>query len=279
MKFTQINLISPISPINLTFDRSHSYRPLVIVPAAESTFWQDPASARVRPESDVSKTIIHKLGLSLVALSLGGLVGPWTPEVRLETGYYLNKAVAAVQQYINPTIRSTKPLPPAAPVILDPLKTPDGSSIDPVNREFSLIVPSVGINAPVISGVDPTKPGIYKEALEKGVAHSSLSFLPNENGTVYLFSHSTNYDWFVKDLNAIFYLLKNVQNGQHVVVFYKGVRYTYRISGKKVVKPRDINYLVPKVGESRLILQTCWPPGSVSERLLIFADLTEEYKP
>lgn len=274
---SQINLISPINQISQTVDRSYSYRPLILIPALEENI-DSAIVVQGTPQTAYPKPRATNFALSLIALSLGGLVGPWTPEIRLETGYYLNRAISAVGQYTNPAVRNAKPLPPAAPVILNPLQTADGSSIDPVNTDFSLIVPSVGINAPVIERVNPQSPGNYREALEKGVAHSSLSFLPSENGTVYLFSHSTNYDWFVKDLNAIFYLLKNVESGQHIVVFYKGVRYTYRISSKKVVKPRDINYLVPRVGERKLILQTCWPPGSIAERLLIFADLIEEYK-
>jgi len=160
--------------------------------------------------------------------------------------------------------------------LFNPFTTPDGASIDPINKEFSLIIPKIGVNAAVIPSVNPTKPGEYLEALERGIAHSSLSYFPDEDGTVYLFSHSTNYDWFVSDVNAVFYLLKNLEENDVIVIFYKGNAYTYKISGKQVVKPTAVSYLAPQGGARRLILQTCWPPGSISERLLIFADLIEE---
>lgn len=164
---------------------------------------------------------------------------------------------------------------PIAPAFFDPLKTADGTLIEPVNKDFSLVIPKIGINASVIPAVNPTKPGEYLPALEQGIAHSSLSYFPDEDGTVYLFSHSTNYEWFVNDLNAVFYLLKNLEEDDLVVLFYKGNSYTYKITGKQVVKPTAVSFLVPQAGARRLILQTCWPPGSTSERLLIFADLVE----
>lgn len=213
------------------------------------------------------------IGLGLLALALGGIAGPLSTTIRLEGAYW---AQAAIQQFNNIAIKKEPTLPQSVPVLFNPLVTEDGASIDPINKDFSLIVPKVGINAPVLAGVNPTDPGEYSEALKKGVAHSSLSYFPNQDGTVYLFSHSTNYDWFVKDLNAVFYLLKNLSEGDLIVVYYKGSQYTYRLTEKRVVKPSEVSYLLPQTGKKRLILQTCWPPGSTNERLLLFADLIEE---
>lgn len=225
----------------------------------------------------------------MVALAIGGIAGPLIPRIRLETQY-------AFTQYIKPSflgqilqkkpdfaktntdsrLRENDMKNTMQPAVFSPLKTPDGETIEPVNRDFSIVVPKIGINAAVIPSVNPNKPGEYLKALEQGVAHSSLSYFPDQDGTVYLFSHSTNYDWFVKDMNAVFYLLKNLEKDDNIVIFYKGVAYTYKITGKDVVKPTDVSYMAPQSGTKRLILQTCWPPGSTTERLLIFADLVEE---
>jgi sortase A len=221
--------------------------------------------------SSYTMTLQQVLGFAFLALGLGGIFGPLTPTLRLETAYAIQQVSQTLGAYLD---RPT--LPQSAPVVVAPLMTPDGSVIEPVNEEFAVIVPKIGINASVTAGVDPSKPEEYQEALKTGVAHASTSFLPSENGTVYLFSHSTNYDWFVKDLNAVFYLLKNLEDGDTIVVIHKGVRYTYKITGKKVVSPSDVTYLYPYIGQRNLILQTCWPPGSVAQRLLIFADLVEE---
>lgn len=213
-----------------------------------------------------------KVALGLIALSLGGIAGPLSSTLRLETAFYTTQAKEAVET----TINAPKPLPPAVPVVFNPLVTPDGASIEPVDREFTLVIPKVGINAAIIPAVDPAKPADYTEALKHGVAHAVTSFFPDQNGTVYLFSHSTNYDWFVRDLNAVFYLLKNLNEGDLMVIFYKGKEYSYRLREKRIVKPSEVSYLVPQAGKKGLILQTCWPPGSTSERLLLFADIIEE---
>jgi len=203
-------------------------------------------------------------GYALLAIGLGGILGPFMPALRLEAGYHLTP--------------KTEPevLPAAVPVVFEPLTTPDGVPITAINENFALIVPKIGINAPVASNVDPAKPDEYGQTLQASVAHASTSFFPDEDGTVYLFSHSTNYDWFVDDLNAVFYLLKNLNTGDTVVLMYNHKRYTYKITDKKVVSPTSTSYLYPHVGTRNLILQTCWPPGSTSQRLLIFADLLEE---
>lgn len=212
------------------------------------------------------------VGLAFLALSLGGMAGPLLAPTRLEVAHAYENLRGLIHEH---TVQAA-PLPKAVPVIFNPLISPDGTVIEPINTDFSLIVPKVGINAPVIPAVNPADPKQYKDALLKGVAHASTSFFPDEDGTVYLFSHSTNYDWFVKDLNAVFYLLKNLETDDLVVLFYKGERYTYKITDKKVVAPTEVSYLVPHEGKKRLILQTCWPPGSTTERLLLFADLVEE---
>lgn len=215
-----------------------------------------------------NKPWLRTLGMGMIVMAAGGIFSLFLPQLQLETAYF-------TRQLTNLGKKPTE-LPKAVPILFNPLVTEDGSSIDPINTEFSLIVPKVGINAAVIPAVNPAKPGEYLAALEKGIAHASTSFFPDEEGTVYLFSHSTNYDWFVRDLNAVFYLLKNLSEGDLMVVFYKGQRYTYRLTEKRVVGPNEVSYLVPQTGKKRLVLQTCWPPGSTAERLLLFADVVEE---
>lgn len=223
---------------------------------------------KVKPFSKKGFNLNRYLAFSLIALSLGGIAGPLTPGLRMEA-FYAWKQLS----FARPPLAR---LPKSVPVVFNPLKTEDGSSIDPASKEFGLVIPKVGINTSVIPAVNPSDPGEYLEALKKGVAHASTSYFPDEDGTVYLFSHSTNYDWFVKDLNAVFYLLKNLTEGDLIVVYYKGRQYTYKLREKRVVKPTDVSYLIPQKGAKTLILQTCWPPGSTSERLLLFADFVEE---
>ena len=230
-------------------------------------FYQPPNSSKRKGQH----AWLRITGAALIALSLGGLAGPFIPTIRLESGYYVTQAKMVFAKEKDPV----KTLPPSVPVIFNPLITEDGKTIEPVNRDFSLIIPKIGVNAPIIAAVNPANPKEYDDALLKGVAHASTSFFPNEDGTVYLFSHSTNYDWFVKDLNAVFYLLKNLKEGDTIVIYYKSKQYTYRLTDKRIVSPTEISYLAPQGGKKRLMLQTCWPPGSTEERIIIFADLID----
>ena len=208
------------------------------------------------------------LAIGLLALALGGITRPLVPATRLEAGYFISQT----QTYLTSLFNPKQELPKSAPVIFQPLVDESGNEIIPSDANFSIIVPKIGINAAVVSAVDPAN---YDEALQKGVAHASTSFFPNENGAVYLFSHSTNYEWFVKDLNAVFYLMKNLEADDLVILIYKGTRYTYKLTEKRIVSPKDVSYIAPMEGKKMLILQTCWPPGSTTQRLLVFANLID----
>lgn len=143
--------------------------------------------------------------------------------------------------------------------------------LKPVDPEFSIIVPKIGINSRVIANVDASDKKEYGPALKKGAAHAKGTYFPGENGTTYIFAHSTNYEWFVAQYNAIFYLLKDIEKDDQVHLVYKGKVYPYIVTDKKIVGANDIEYMTPHKGQEELILQTCWPPGTSDKRLLIFA--------
>lgn len=214
------------------------------------------------------------IGLGLIALAFGGIVRSLLPTLTQELGYQLPR----VASFVVKQFKEEKPLPTSVPMVFNPLMSPDGSIITPVSTDFSLIVPKIGINTTVMPAVDPTNQEEYSTALQDGVAHAATSFFPNENGAVYIFSHSTNYEWFVEDLNAVFYLLKNLNEGDLIVLIYKGTEYTYRLTEKRIVSPEAVSYMAPIEGKQMLILQTCWPPGSTTERLLVLADLVQTEK-
>ncbi len=226
----------------------------------------------------------QKIGFILMIIALGGLLAAFAPIYQVEINYFfkrLGDGMGSRILFIKRTLFapvSFAPQPSAlpAPVVFNPLKNADGSDIIPINTDFSIVIPKLGINAPVIAGVNPAQPASYVEALKKGVAHASTSFYPNENGTVYLFSHSTNYAWYVKDLNAVFYLVKDLTPGDTIVLIYLHNRYTYQMTEQRIISAKDISYLPPPAGARRLILQTCWPPGTTFKRLLVFAKLIDE---
>ena len=104
------------------------------------------------------------------------------------------------------------------------------------------------------------------------MAHASGTYLPGENGSIYIFGHSTNYLWNLTNFQSVFYLLKELEAGDEINIFYQGERYTYQVTEKKNVSPTNLDYLQPTLDKEKVVLQTCWPPGTTWRRLLVLAE-------
>ena len=63
-----------------------------------------------------------------------------------------------------------------------------------------------------------------------------------------------------------------MEDGDLIYVNYQSVRYTYQVSGKKVVEPTDVKSLVVESDVPMLTLVTCTPLGTSRYRLLVFAE-------
>jgi len=141
----------------------------------------------------------------------------------------------------------------------------------PEDPNFSIVIPKIGANAKVLSNIDAADEKTYLDALNKGVAHTLGTAFPGEGGHIFLFAHSTDYFWNIGTYNAIFYLLYKLEKNDEVDIFYQGQRYVYRVIGREIVDPSQVQYLTRKTNREFLTLQTCWPPGTTLKRLLIFA--------
>jgi len=135
---------------------------------------------------------------------------------------------------------------------------------------FSLVIPKIQAQAKIFANVDASKPSVYLPVLKKGVAHARGTVFPGMQGTIFLFAHSTNSPWNIVRYNAVFYLLRELEEGDEVIIFFGGKRFNYRVTEKKVVPPTQTSFFKQKE-EELLVLQTCHPPGTTREALLVFA--------
>lgn len=149
----------------------------------------------------------------------------------------------------------------------------DDKIIKPVSTDYGVVIEKINANAKVVPDVDPASEREYMQALTAGVAAAKGSTLPGEPGNLYIFSHSTDAPWNIIRLNAVFYLLRELENGDRVVVFYQGKRYDYIVFDKQVVKDDDLSYLLNRYDVPVLTLQTCDPPGTILNRLVVRAKL------
>lgn len=143
--------------------------------------------------------------------------------------------------------------------------------ISPVSSQFGIIIPKIAANAAIFPNVDAGNADSYLKVLKNGVAHAAGTVFPGVKGNIYLFAHSTDNFWNVGRYNAIFYLLKELETGDEIDVFFQGVRHVYRVTNKSIVNPSETHYLTQALPYEQLTLQTCWPPGTTMKRLLIFA--------
>lgn len=153
------------------------------------------------------------------------------------------------------------------------LLTGTSGVITPVATDFGIVVEKINANARVVANVDPADENAYTQALAEGVAHAKGTNYPGEIGNIYLFSHSTDAPWNIIRYNAIFYLLNKLEAGDKIILFYKGRRYDYIVFDKAITPASDTKYLVDSYNKSVLTLQTCDPPGTIINRLIVRAEL------
>ena len=151
------------------------------------------------------------------------------------------------------------------------IQASDLSLLQPKDSQFSVVIPKIEVNSQVTAQVSPVDKEEYRLALKDGVAHAEGSFLPGQEGTVYLFGHSIDYLWKAKDFDASFYLLGKLEPGDEVDVFYNSQRFVYQVTDRRVVNADQVEYLQKQSGEEKLVLQTCWPPGTTWKRLIVLA--------
>lgn len=140
---------------------------------------------------------------------------------------------------------------------------------------FSLIIPKISLNTEVFPNIDPANKDEYLSVLKKGVAHAKLTALPGEEGLVYIFGHSTDYPWNIKEYNALFYSIKDLKEGDKIIILYKNKAYIYKTLYQKIIDDNNLIYLNAKTNAKMVVLQTCWPPGTTWKRLIVVGNLEE----
>ncbi len=144
----------------------------------------------------------------------------------------------------------------------------------PADRNFSIIIEKIGVNAPIVPDVTVTDEAKYLEALKNGVAHADITDKPSEtSGNVYLFAHSALNFWDFGQYAKVFTLLRKLEIGDKIHVVYQEKAYEYAVVSVETYKGWNIYPLTRKTIEPLLTLQTCDPPGTTLNRLIVTAKL------
>lgn len=160
----------------------------------------------------------------------------------------------------------------ASPVILEEwqFRRQSAQEVPTPSSEFTVHIPSLAIRSKVIENVNAWNEADYQLALQDGVAHASGSATPNQNGSMFLFAHSSDVPWRMTRTNTAFFRLPRIYLGEKILVDYQGERYAYEVSEIKEVWPHEVEAVTQAQGD-QVILQTCTPVGTSLKRLLVFA--------
>ena len=235
--------------------------------------------------------ILRTIGNFLVLFAVFGIIATFGPALYYEVNFRILQArgvryvIAATNLSPTPTPapNQTQPqiTPTPTPIVFvgvdnfaQVLTGPKEQVLTPKDTKFSILIPKIGASAKVFPNVDPSNEDLFLPVLQKGVAHAKGTVFPDKKGNTYLFAHSTDNFWDVGRYNAVFYLLKDLTQGDEIVIFFENKRYNYVVKNTKIVNPSDVSYIVnaQKQNKQVLILQTCWPPGTAWQRLIVFAE-------
>ncbi|HLD51326.1 hypothetical protein A3K34_00565 [candidate division WWE3 bacterium RIFOXYC1_FULL_40_10] len=205
------------------------------------------------------------IGLTLLFLSLGPLIGS-------EILYYLGELTS--RKYI--LDENAAHANDEEQSVFSNLLGNQITYVTPPNKDFSLVIERLNISAPVVKDVTVFDRDSYNEALKGGIAHSISSNYPSSDpGNVYLFAHASLNFWELGKYATVFNLLRKVRTEDLIHVFYKGDDYIYKVIDKEVYKGWDVRPLTRLYIEPILTLQTCDPPGTTLNRLVVTAKLME----
>jgi len=142
-------------------------------------------------------------------------------------------------------------------------------------KPFTLTIPKIGVDSWVLPNIEAASEASYKPALEQGLAHALGSGFPGQGKLVFIFGHSTNYEWFVAELNAIFFKLKDLEIGDEIEAGQDEKTITYQVIEKKIIEAEELAFIKENLDKDILVLQTCYPPGTTWKRLIIIAEPIE----
>ena len=216
--------------------------------------------------------IIRSIGNFLVLFAIFGVFATFGPALYYEVQYRVIQ-IRGIHFSVKDVPQEISKINKSSIGFADILSGPKEQILTPIDPLFSILIPKIGANARVFPNVDPSNQNAFLPVLQKGVAHAQGTFFPGQLGNIYLFAHSTDNFWDVGRYNAVFYLLKDLREGDDIVVFSQNVRHNYKVTKSDIVSPSEISYITrAETGKELLILQTCWPPGTTWQRLMVFAE-------
>lgn len=169
------------------------------------------------------------------------------------------------ERFIAPFITPSRNVS-ATPLILDP----NSASVD---ASPQIIIPKINAQGPVVYDVPTIEEAAVQTGLERGIVHYATTPNPGEQGNAVFFGHSSGNILNRGKYKFIFVLLSWLEPGDTFYVQKDGVRYVYKVTEKKIVRPNEVGVLGPVEGKTATAtLITCDPPGTNVNRLVVIGE-------
>jgi sortase A len=201
-------------------------------------------SARIR-----RSLLLRVAGAVLLALAfgIGGYVGWLLWGTGLTTQHWQSELRPSLEKRID----TQNPSAPSASKVRIP-----GSAVAIID------IPKIDLNMVVVEGIDP-------ESLQKGPGHYPSTAYPwQDHGRVGIAGHRTTY------LHP-FFNLDEVRPGDRITLATEYGTFAYRVTRVFVVSPLDSSVL-DQTRKPTLVLTTCNPKYSASQRLIVTADRVDQ---
>ena len=156
----------------------------------------------------------------------------------------------------------------AATIVSTTRPSPVPIIVMPSQLNAVISIPKINISAPVISVADSTDATIFG-ALKKGVVLYPGSANLGQSGTSVIIGHSSSEPPWTK-YSAIFSLLDKLQANDLIYVTIDGTQYTYRV---RTIQKGSAQQLIDSGFSDDLVLSTCWPIGTDTNRIAVSASL------
>jgi len=145
----------------------------------------------------------------------------------------------------------------------DTLPTPVPPPKEDGTKDDQTVLGSIQI--PAIDVEQEIYQGIRLATFDLGVGHWPGTALPGQVGNVVLGGHRTSGIRPFRNVDQL-------KAGDEIIVTTEEGTFVYVVDGTTIVDPKDGMWIIEQTTDATMTLFACHPPGSVRQRIIVFAD-------
>jgi LPXTG-site transpeptidase (sortase) family protein len=220
-----------------------------------------------KPQTRVGKILRGILPLIIIAVLTYLLFN--FPAILNRLSFWVHPPKPGNTRLLPATVNGPSEIPAATSACGNKPVPYDGAGNPTAICDNYVYIPKIRVAAPIVYPKDTSDASINDQLL-KGVVHYPGTADPGQRGNIFLTGHSSYYWWAKSDYKTIFSLVPQLIGGDEIIIYNKGIRYTYRVTQVKEVSPTDVSVLRP-TSDPVVTLSTCVPIGTSYRRRIVRA--------